>query len=182
MTKLERVNKVYKWLFFKGVGANQQEMAKAMNVDSSYLSQVLNGKLTLTNKFIRALCSLDDNLNSDWIIEGEGNMFIHPENENIPERDKGYSMSVDVRYDRLIHLIERSEERIDETNKMINTLSETLKNITESYDKHIGELIKNRESVQAEHTHLLAMLEQNQRILEHICCNTFHYEKPPQAK
>lgn len=51
MTKLERVNKVYKWLFFKGVGANQQEMAKAMNVDSSYLSQVLNGKLTLTNKF-----------------------------------------------------------------------------------------------------------------------------------
>lgn len=176
MTKHERFVKVYKWLYYKGIGNTQQEIAKVLGIDNSTLSQYLSGKFPITNKIVRTLCLCDNNINENWVIEGEGNMFIDSSLENVPasEVSKG---NTDIA-DKLLHLIERSEQRIDETNQMIHTLAETVNKVTNSYDQHISELVKNRELVQAENMKLITMLEHNQHILEIICSNTFHYVKP----
>jgi hypothetical protein len=42
----------------------------------SSFSQILNGKVPLSEKFVKKLCSLDENINGVWILEGDGEMLL----------------------------------------------------------------------------------------------------------
>lgn len=65
----------------------------------------------------------------------------------------------------LMNLIEKSELRIDRTNKMVAMLTEVSKRISESYMQHINTLCINRDK----------MLEQISRLTAMLCRGT-----PPQ--
>lgn len=73
----ERVKKVINWLVFNGVAEGQNDLAVRLGYSKSYMSQVVNNAKVMSDSFIGNLCSLDENLNINWVLSGEGNMFLN---------------------------------------------------------------------------------------------------------
>lgn len=63
----------------------------------------------------------------------------------------------------LMNLIEKSELRIDRTNKMVAMLAEVSKRISESYMQHINTLCINRDKMLEQINRLTAMLAEERR-------------------
>lgn len=76
MSNLKRIKKVINWLIYKGIGESEKEIAERLGYTKSSFSQIVNGKVPLSDKFISKLCSLDENINLVWVQSGEGEMFI----------------------------------------------------------------------------------------------------------
>ena len=76
MSNLKRIKKVINWLIYKEIGESEKEIAERLGYTKSSFSQIVNGKLPLSDKFISKLCSLDENINLVWVQSGEGEMFI----------------------------------------------------------------------------------------------------------
>lgn len=76
MNELERVKSVVKWLIFKDYANNEGELAEKLGYNNSYLSQILNEKTPLSEKFVDNLASIDNSINVEWILTGEGEMII----------------------------------------------------------------------------------------------------------
>lgn len=70
-----RIKKVINWLIFKGIAGNETELAELTGYKKSSFSQLVNGKVPLSDKFISKLCLYDENINEDWIKTGQGEMF-----------------------------------------------------------------------------------------------------------
>ncbi|TWI22159.1 LexA family transcriptional regulator [Sphingobacterium siyangense] len=81
MTELSRVKKVCKWLIFNEVADNDKELSDILGYTKSSFSQIINGKVPLSDKFIDKLIGLDQNINKVWIKTGEGQM-LHQEEKN----------------------------------------------------------------------------------------------------
>jgi len=75
MSELQRIKKAINWLIFNEHATNEKKLAEKMGYTKSSFSQIINGKVTLSNKFIENLIAIDPNLNKTWIASGEGNMF-----------------------------------------------------------------------------------------------------------
>ncbi len=75
MTDLQRLKKVIYWLIFAGHATNERELAEKLGYTKSSFSQIVTGKVPLSDKFIQKLVSLDKNINKDWIKTGAGNLL-----------------------------------------------------------------------------------------------------------
>lgn len=75
LTDLQRLKKVVKWLIFSDFGDNEKEIAELLGYKKASFSQLMNGKVPLSDKFIDKLISLDNNINKVWIKTGEGSML-----------------------------------------------------------------------------------------------------------
>lgn len=80
MSRLQRVKKVVKWLIFNDVAQNESELAKLLGYAQSSFSQIMNEKVPLSEKFIDKLVSLDVDINKDWVMNGNGEMFFSDKN------------------------------------------------------------------------------------------------------
>lgn len=76
MSNLKRIKKVINWLIYKEIGESEKEIAERLGYTKSSFSQIVNGKVPLSDKFISKLCSLDKNINLVWVQSGEGEMFL----------------------------------------------------------------------------------------------------------
>lgn len=76
---IERINKIIKWYIFLELVENNADLSVKLGYQPSYFSQILGGKVPISEKFITKLCSLDDNINKVWILTGEGNMLFSGE-------------------------------------------------------------------------------------------------------
>ncbi len=76
MEELRRIKKVINWLIFKEVADSEKGIAEVLGYTKSSFSQIVNGKVALSEKFIRKLCSLDENINFVWVQYGTGEMFV----------------------------------------------------------------------------------------------------------
>ena len=76
MSNLQRIKKVINWLIYKEIGESEKEIAERLGYTKSSFSQIVNGKVPLSDKFISKLCSLDENINLVWVQSGEGEMFL----------------------------------------------------------------------------------------------------------
>lgn len=72
---IKRLKKVVDWLLEQKVALSNRSIAEKMGYSPSSLSLILNGKVSITEKFVKSLCSLDNRLNPDWIISGVGSML-----------------------------------------------------------------------------------------------------------
>jgi len=76
MSDLDRIKIVIQWLVSSGVAANQGAIATLMGYkNKSAFSQILNGHVPIPKKFIESLSSLHPDINSDWILTGEGELI-----------------------------------------------------------------------------------------------------------
>lgn len=78
LTDLQRLKKVVKWLIFSDFGDNEKEIAELLGYKKSSFSQIMNGKVPISDKFIDNIISIDDNINKVWIKTGQGSMFKEP--------------------------------------------------------------------------------------------------------
>lgn len=78
MTILERVKKVIDWLVFEGAVKNRRELSEKLGYTESSLSQIINGKVALSDRFINNLSNADKRINALWLKTGAGNMTIEP--------------------------------------------------------------------------------------------------------
>ena len=75
MTETQRVKKVINWLVFMEYAENERELAEEIGYTKSSFSQIVNGKVPLSERFVQKLASVDRNINEVWIMTGEGNML-----------------------------------------------------------------------------------------------------------
>ena len=73
----KRLKKAINWLIFQDIAENERALADWLGYTKSSFSQIVNGKVPLSDKFLSALCSLDKNINCVWIKTGEGGLFIN---------------------------------------------------------------------------------------------------------
>jgi len=74
MFDLQRVRKLINWLIFMDYGKNDAEIAQKLGYTKSSFSQILTGKVPISQNFVDKLCSLDENINKVW-INGMGDML-----------------------------------------------------------------------------------------------------------
>lgn len=75
MTEIQRVKKVIHWLVYMEYAENERELAEKLGYTKSSFSQIVNGKVPLSERFVQKLASVDENINEVWIMTGEGNML-----------------------------------------------------------------------------------------------------------
>ena len=63
----------------------------------------------------------------------------------------------------LTHLIERSEQRIDITNDMINKLTSVISNLTITYDNHLKQLEESRNEIIKQNTKLIELVAEEKK-------------------
>lgn len=80
-----RLKQVIDWLLEQKVALSNRSIAEKMGYSPSSLSLIINGKVSITEKFVKSLCALDSRINPDWILSGigamikEGTSFANPE-------------------------------------------------------------------------------------------------------
>lgn len=72
-----RLRKVINWLIFNDIADSEKALADLLGYTKSSFSQIVNGKVPLSEKFLTALCSLDENINKVWVKTGEGNFLAN---------------------------------------------------------------------------------------------------------
>lgn len=70
-----RLRKAINWLIFQEVAENERALAERLGYTKSSFSQIVNGKVPLSDRFLKSLCALDENINDVWIRTGEGGLF-----------------------------------------------------------------------------------------------------------
>jgi transcriptional regulator with XRE-family HTH domain len=153
MNDLQRVKKVINWLIFDEFAENETEIAQKLGYTKSSFSQIINGKVPLSERFIDKLCESDKNINKVWIMEGKGKMLktlekknqsiigdnnIQTSNSNIDARQY-YSDSPDILKaqiddkDKLLHekdeRLREKDVRLREKDEYIQELKETIKEL-----------------------------------------------------
>lgn len=82
----KRIKKVINWLIYQEVVENERELSEKLGYTKSSFSQIVNGRVPLSAKFVKKLCSLDENINEVWVLNGEKQMFknnLNSENTDI---------------------------------------------------------------------------------------------------
>lgn len=69
----------------KKIGLNNKEFAKRLNVSPNYISILITGKKKINNKFIYNITKVIPNLNPNWFLNGEGDIFL----QNITLNESG---------------------------------------------------------------------------------------------
>lgn len=75
MSEIQRIKKVINWLIYQEVADSEKGLADLLGYTKSSFSQIVNGRVPLSEKFVRKLCGLDKNINIVWVLKGEGEMF-----------------------------------------------------------------------------------------------------------
>ena len=107
------------WLIFKEIAENERALAETLGYTKSSFSQVVTGKVPLSEKFMKRICSLDENINFVWLQSGEGEMFL---SNNLNSEDNGVTVSKDV-----WEIIRQQAESLSARDKQIDELMEMLK-------------------------------------------------------
>jgi len=127
MTDLKRIKKVINWLIFSEYAENEARIAQKLGYTKSSFSQIINGKVPISDKFIDKLCEADKNMNKVWIISGEGEMLKNY--QKIGNIDKSNIVGANVNGNG-INIHGTSSELIDVVRKQQEHISELIEVIT----------------------------------------------------
>lgn len=115
-----RLKKAINWLIFQEIAENERALAELLGYTKSSFSQIVNGKVPLSDRFVKALCALDENINDVWIKTGEGELFkndfrlsqkVYGDHNQVAGRDINLS-SQDV--GKLIDTVNRQQTTISD--------------------------------------------------------------------
>lgn len=130
----KRIKKVINWLIFQGVAENERELSEMLGYAKSSFSQLVNGKVPLSDKFVGKLCNLDPNLNSVWVSTGEGDMFLSDclksENSNIVGDNNNWNnVNTDAALLRALDEISEQRKLTQAAQEQVSRLIEVIANI-----------------------------------------------------
>lgn len=97
----QRVSDVIRFLIFSKVALDKQDLAQKLGYNVSSFSQIINGRVPLSNKFVEKLIEFAPNLNEHWLKTGEGEMLKVPATLTVfaptDEERKEIGESVDIK-------------------------------------------------------------------------------------
>lgn len=73
--RVNRIKDVLEWLKSSSLFRSNREIAERMGYNPSMVSQVITGRSSVTQKFVRSLSSVCPRINYAWIWTGEGDML-----------------------------------------------------------------------------------------------------------
>lgn len=121
MNEVQRIRKAINWLLFKGVAENDRELAEILGYTKSSFSQIVNGRVPLSDKFVKKLCRFDENINEVWILTGEGEMFKSGSESNLNSEN-----SVTIQKD-VWNVLQQQAASLASKDKQIDELMSLLK-------------------------------------------------------
>lgn len=139
MNEIQRVRKVINWLIFQDVAENERELSEKLGYTKSSFSQIVNGKVPLSDKFVKKLCSLDENINEVWVSEGTGTMF-----NNNPNSENGVTIP-----ESAWNVIQHQAESLAARDRQVDELIGMLKDQLNEYKKAVARLDGNAASAAA---------------------------------
>lgn len=110
MSELERVIRVVNWLILEQKVESRRDLAEKLGYTESSMSQILNGKVKLSGKFIKKLSDYHPDINEEWVRDGKGNMLYNSNNLSEPE----------VRYEKKEQLIPIEIYKLSLENERLN--------------------------------------------------------------
>lgn len=146
LNDLQRVKKTVDWLIFEGKARNNKDLADKLGYTESSFSQILNGKVSLSERFINKLSIFSENINKDWLL-GKSNKMLINTNQNImgdTTTPDALEAPKEVGTETIIELSTKLGEQINE-NKHLHRTNMELSAKIEALKKEIEEL-KSREA------------------------------------
>ena len=143
MVDIQRVKKVIKWLIYQGVAENESDLSTKMGYTKSSFSQIINGRVNVSDKFIDKLCCWDDNINKVWIKRGEGLIFINK--DSIGTSEVINEKQIETKETENLNTVEKGVEI-----NLMNLLLNEKERVIQEKDKVIEEkerLIRERERI-----------------------------------
>lgn len=131
MDACKRLKKVINWLIFKEIAENERALSELLGYTKSSFSQIVTGKVPMSEKFMKKICSLDENINFVWLQSGEGEMFISDNlNSEVSFSDdvwkviKQQAESLSARDRQIDELMAMLKEQIQENKKISARMEE----------------------------------------------------------
>lgn len=125
MDACKRLKKVINWLIFKEIAENERALSELLGYTKSSFSQIVTGKVPMSEKFMKKICSLDENINFVWLQSGEGEMFISdnlnsekPFSDDVWKVIKQQAESLSARDRQIDELMAMLKEQIQENKKI----------------------------------------------------------------
>lgn len=119
MENLKRLKRAINWLIFQDVAENERALAELLGYTKSSFSQIVNGKVPMSDKFVKKLCRLDENINEVWLMTGEGSMFLN----NNPISEETVSVPVSV-----WSVLQKQSESLSAKDRQVDALITMLQN------------------------------------------------------
>lgn len=130
MNVTQRIKKVVNWLIFQGVAENERDLADKLGYTKSSFSQIVNGKVPLSEKFVKKLCSFDENINEVWVMDGTGTLFSDSLNG-----ENGVSIPASV-----WGVIQKQTESLSARDRQVDELIGMLKDQIQEYKKAAAQM------------------------------------------
>ncbi len=130
---LQVSNRLKKWMTEKSLNAT--ELSKELGVQKSSISHILSGRNKPSFDFLMKLKSTFPEINLDWIISGNENIYTQIESsEN--KNESGQTISDNV------SISNNTDEKINKS--IINDFNDTPNSIIIVYDDDTFKILKNR--------------------------------------
>lgn len=159
----KRVKKLVDWLIFMGYASSRKELAELMGYKDTSLSQIENGKVNVSSKFIKNLSKLDNRINESWLSSGEGEMLL--DSEIMIQTNNGGNNQQGKLNQQTINSEKNLKEFIDalkgQNQITLKSMEQTSKAI-ESTHTALAEISKQREQIDR----LISMIEKLQSSLK----------------
>lgn len=121
-------------IFIKKLGLNQTKVAEIVGTKQASISQCINGKIGLPEKWVLRLVEYYSKTNKAYLLKGEGEMFIE-------EKDsKRYNLLADAEYERVEEPGLPAEVVRELTREELQTLLLRLVYRVEDLERRVGEL------------------------------------------
>jgi hypothetical protein len=136
MEATKRIKKIINWLIYQEVAENERALSEMLGYTKSSFSQIVNGKVPLSEKFAKNLCGLDANLNSVWLLTGEGEMFSgdYPKGEKqaavVGDNNNLNNVNTDAALLRALDEIGEQRKLTQAAQEQVTRLVDIISNIT----------------------------------------------------
>lgn len=136
MEATRRIKKIINWLIYQEVAENERALSEMLGYTKSSFSQIVNGKVPLSEKFAKNLCGLDANLNSVWLLTGEGEMFTgdYPKGEKqaavVGDNNNWNNVNTDAALLRALDEIGEQRKLTQAAQEQVTRLVDIISNIT----------------------------------------------------
>jgi len=111
MPEIKRLRKVLNWLYFNEYAENDTDFSQKIGYTKSSFSQITNGKVPLSDKFLNKLCAFNQNINKVWILTGEWSML--KEEKAVVADAKASNVELMALKIEYLEKMERLREKID---------------------------------------------------------------------
>ena len=84
MDMLTNLKILIRWMLQQGMyGSSQKVLSNRLGYKESSFSQIVNGHVPVSGRFVNKLCEMEPRINRDWLMNGQGEMLLPSQHEEV---------------------------------------------------------------------------------------------------